>query len=259
MQNMLISVCVCLAKNILSALRCLNSGVYLRFAPDSLKMSGLAIVTAAVKSPPLYSASNCHVTNCDCTVWKTQQCLFNLKHFRHAQTWTTTFVPWQYTTWNTALARIRSLRWNKECAFRLPEESISPISMGEPCEQRQAALQEHQLCSFDPVEKQSVYGAKILPYLCCPCLIGGAPRGSGTSMEPQHWHEMCGWPGFLGYVNQSWVEKSFATNCQSHKTQSIPPPFFTEKRKMYSWENPYNLCSLLTIINFILTNLASDD
>lgn len=40
-------------------------------SPDSLRMSGLATVTAAVKSFPLYSVSNCHVTNWDCWVWNT--------------------------------------------------------------------------------------------------------------------------------------------------------------------------------------------
>lgn len=42
----------------------------LHFSPDSLRISGLATVTAAVKSLPLYSVSNCHVTNCDCCVYK---------------------------------------------------------------------------------------------------------------------------------------------------------------------------------------------
>lgn len=45
------------------------------FSPDSLRMSGLATVTAAVKSLPLYSVSNCHVTNWDCWVWNTVQTL----------------------------------------------------------------------------------------------------------------------------------------------------------------------------------------
>lgn len=42
----------------------------LDFSPDSRRTSGLATVTAAVKSLPLYSVSNCHVTNCDCCVWE---------------------------------------------------------------------------------------------------------------------------------------------------------------------------------------------
>lgn len=38
-------------------------------SPDSLRTSGLATVTAAVKSLPLYSVSNCQVTNWDCWVY----------------------------------------------------------------------------------------------------------------------------------------------------------------------------------------------
>lgn len=33
-------------------------------------------------------------------------------------------------TWNTVLARTRSVRWSRAWAFRLPDESISPINAG---------------------------------------------------------------------------------------------------------------------------------
>lgn len=44
---------------------------FLNISPDSLRISGLATVTAAVKSLPLYSVSNCQVTNWDCWVYST--------------------------------------------------------------------------------------------------------------------------------------------------------------------------------------------
>lgn len=98
--------------------------------PDSLRMSGLAKVIAAVKSLPLYSVSNCHVTNCACWVYK-KEYEVSPHHIVKKRLIKLEQYCILLLTWNTALALIFSLRWNKECAFKLPEESISPISIGE--------------------------------------------------------------------------------------------------------------------------------
>lgn len=100
-------------------------------------MSGLATVTAAVKSLPLYSVSNCQVTNWDCWLWNTAQIVsgwlavwIGFLYILHLKWTKTAPKDTKKPTWKTVLARTRSVRWRRAWAFRLPEESISPIRAG---------------------------------------------------------------------------------------------------------------------------------
>ncbi len=123
------------------------------------------------------------------------------------------FILVQYSmplllTWNTALALIFSLRWSKECAFKLPEESISPISMGEPFTHRTSldckgrndhikliyyiyAQLKHTSSKCPLGEHYCLTALILLTKICLPVLLKRVPRNlvaciAGFSIQSLH-------------------------------------------------------------------------